>query len=222
MQFSSTLRTSRATAIYTLMSTTGAAVPSLQVYYLSSGVLPGVANVATGTLLVTLPVTWNSPGGGTNQITFSATSTNASFAGGPFTPSYCRLLAGGSALTAHIEGTAGIQPTVSTVFGTVTVSGGVITNIAITNPGAGYAPSTTYNVIIVNPIGGDGQGAIFTYTTNSSGTPTTLNVVNGGTNYPASGVTALMPQPYDFMFNATVANGGLISLSAGTITEGNS
>ena len=213
MQFSSTLRTNRAEAIRTLLNST----PTLTVYNLASGVLPGVANAATGTLLVTLPVSWGSVASG-GQVTFTATSTNASFAGGPFTPTYCRLLA---STTAHIEGTAGLAPTANIVVGAVTVSSGAVTAVAITTQGTGYPASTTYQLNIINQSGADGSGAIVTITTDVSGnTGTTATVRAGGINY-LTGATATAPQPFDFMFNAQVANGGLISLSSGVIVEGN-
>jgi hypothetical protein len=61
--------------------------------------------------------------------------------------------------------------------GSVTVVGGVVTALTITNPGSGYTSAPT---VVINPVGG-GTGANATATLNGSGASITA-VINGVVN----------------------------------------
>jgi hypothetical protein len=77
--------------------------------------------------------------------------------------------------------------TVAPVFGTITLTSGAITNIAVTNGGSGFSSTTPPTVTIA---GGVGSGATATATVNSSGVITGLTITNGGTGYTVTtGIT---------------------------------
>ena len=77
--------------------------------------------------------------------------------------------------------------TVAPVFGTITLTSGAITNIAVTNGGSGFSSTTPPTVTIS---GGVGSGATATATVNGSGVITGLTITNGGTGYTVTtGIT---------------------------------
>lgn len=122
MQFATTLRTSRATAISTAVGASG----SVKIY---SGTIPGVGNaITTQTLLSTLSVlTFASAAAG--AITFTATADPTATAAG--TPTFGRLLTSGA--VAVVEFTAGVGSgeanfnNAISLGGTVTLSSATIT-----------------------------------------------------------------------------------------------
>jgi hypothetical protein len=63
---------------------------------------------------------------------------------------------------------------------TLTTAGTAITGVAIGAAGTGYPPSSSF-VVTANESGG--SGGVLSVTTNSSGVPTSTNVVAGGTGY---------------------------------------
>ena len=122
IEFSVTLSNNRASQIGSTISTGG----TLVIY---TGARPGIANAVTGTLLSTLTsVAYSSTSGVT---TITATTDSSAAASG--TPGYARFKASGG--TAYIECTAGIG--VQATAGSVTVSTGAITAVAVSGGGSG-------------------------------------------------------------------------------------
>jgi hypothetical protein len=121
--------------------------------------------VRTGTTITGVTIT--NPGSGyTSPPTVTITSSVG----------FLNVLAGGTGYTAtatvQITGGGGIG-----AAGSVTVVGGVITALTITNPGSCYTSAPT---VVINPIGG-GTGANASATLNGSGANITA-VINGVVN----------------------------------------
>lgn len=70
----------------------------------------------------------------------------------------------------------------------VTSSAGAITGIAVTNPGSGYAASSTVAITITDPAG---TGATAEGTTNGNGLVTGVTVLTGGSDYRSRVVKAV-------------------------------
>jgi hypothetical protein len=71
------------------------------------------------------------------------------------------------------------------------ISGGTVSSVGIVDPGFGYTPTTTYSLTIS---GGDGSGASFTFTTDSSGRAASVTKTSGGSGYTST-PTVVAPPP---------------------------
>jgi hypothetical protein len=203
LQFSTTLRTNRGSQIGTTISTGGTMT-------FHTGSPPGVGNSATGTLLSTLTAVAYSESLGTCTITATADSSAAASG----TPGYGRLLSSGA--TAFVEGTAGVGS--GGTFNTVTLSGSAIATVPVNSGGSGYPVSASLPVILTG--GSPTIPAVVIATTNSSGVITGTTITYAGTGY-GSAPTATIAPPFDFTFSSTISLGGTVTLSSGSIVEGN-
>jgi hypothetical protein len=202
MQLTTTIRNNMLSQI----SAAGGAGGTLVFY---TGTPPGIGNAASGTTLVTLTgVTYGTAASG--QMSLSATAVNASASG---TPGYARVLTSGAAVVG--EFTAGVGTAGTT--GTVTVSSGAVATVPLGTGGSGY-PAGTYSLPCI-VTGGGGNDAVVLANI-ASNAVASFSIVAGGFNY-TSAPTVIVPPPFDFSFNTTVSNGGLVSLTSGTFTASN-
>jgi len=200
MQFTTTLRNNRAGQIGTTIGSSG----TLTIH---TGSPAGVGNSDTGTLLSTLTSVVYSSSAGVTTITATADSSAAASG----TPGHARLLTSGA--TTHVEGTAGVG---TQATATATVSGGAINGVTVSGGGSGYSASNPPVILIT---GGSGWDGILTPTI-TSGAVASIAVTNGGYGYSSAPTLTVMP-PFDFTFSTTISLGGTVTLTSGSITEGN-
>lgn len=86
---------------------------------------------------------------------------------------------------------------------TVTISGGAVTGFTGLSGGSGYAANSTLTCYIV---GGGGEGATATATTNSSGVVTSLSLTAGGTGYTSTPFVLIGVQPGYIVFDQPICS----------------